>query len=444
MGAGRSGMAVAEVVKSLGGIPFVSDSDTAVRSKANQRLSELNIESEFGAHSDKIIDSELIIISPGVPANSRIVSQARSRGIPVWPEVELAYRICKGKIIGVTGSNGKTTTSTLLGEILKKGKRSIFVCGNIGHPFISIAATVPVDGFAVVELSSFQLEMIGEFRPDIAVFLNISPDHLDRHGDLETYFAAKMRIFENQRSSDKAIINFDDVTLRERCKNLKARTAWYSVHKSMESGVWAEPDGDLMAGTMKIISSRQLKIKGVHNLSNACAAALAALDVGVETDDIADVLKSFPGVEHRLEPVRLIGGVSFINDSKGTNVDSVNWALQAVSAPVILIAGGKDKGSNFSSINDSIEQKVKCAVLIGQAASKIMATWEKITECRAAANLEEAVEAAFEGAVKGDTVLLSPGCASLDMFEDFEHRGRVFKQAVEKLASRKIPDECNN
>jgi UDP-N-acetylmuramoylalanine--D-glutamate ligase len=212
----------------------------------------------------------------------------------------------------------------------------------------------------------------------------------------------------------------------------------------MESGVWAEPDGDLMAGTMKIFSSRQLKIKGVHNLSNVCAAALAALDVGVETDDIADVLKSFPGVEHRLEPVRLIGGVSFINDSKGTNVDSVHWALQAVSAPVILIAGGKDKGSDFSSINDSIKQKVKCAVLIGQAASKIMATWGKLTECRTVASMEEAVEAAFENAVEGDTVLLSPGCASFDMFEDFEHRGKVFKQAVEKLASRKVPDECNN
>lgn len=444
MGAGRSGMAVAEVVKSLGGIPFVSDSDMAVRSKANQRLSELDIESEFGGHSDRVFDGELIIVSPGVPADSIMVSQAKSRGIPVWPEVELAYRICKGKIIGVTGSNGKTTTTTLLGEILKKGGRSTFVCGNIGYPFISIAATVPVDGFAVVELSSFQLEMIEEFRPDIAIFLNISSDHLDRHGDLEAYIAAKMRIFENQKSSDKAVINYDDVTLRERCNNLEAKISWYSVQSPLESGVRAEPDGDLMAGTMKIISSRQLKIKGAHNLSNACAAALAALNGGVEKNDIADILKSFPGVEHRLEPVRLIGGVSFINDSKGTNVDSVHWALQAVSAPVILIAGGKDKGSDFSSINDSIEQKVKCAILIGQAASKIMATWEKLTECRTAANMEEAVEAAFEDAVEGDTVLLSPGCASFDMFEDFEHRGRVFKQAVEKLASRKVPDECNN
>jgi len=439
IGAGRSGMAVAEVVKSLGGIPFVSDSDVAVRNKVNQRLSELDIESEFGVHSGKVFEGELIIVSPGVPANSKIVKGANSRGIPVWPEVELAYRICKGKIIGVTGSNGKTTTTTLLGEILKKGKRQTFVCGNIGYPFISIAAKVPVDGFAMVELSSFQLELIEEFRPDIAVFLNISPDHLDRHRDLAAYIAAKMRIFENQKSSDKAIINYDDVTLREGCNHLKAKTAWYSVQKPMESGVWADPDGDLMAGTIRIMDSRQLKIKGVHNLSNACAATLAALEVGIEIDDIVEVLRSFPGVEHRLEPVRLIGGVSFINDSKGTNVDSVHWALQAVSAPVILIAGGKDKGSDFSSLNDLIEQKVKCAVLIGQAASKIMAIWEKTTQCRTAGNMEEAVEAAFAGAVGGDTVLLSPGCASFDMFEDFEHRGRVFKQAVEKLASRKVP-----
>ena len=439
IGAGRSGMAAAEEVKSLGGIPFISDIDGAVQNKANRRLAELNIESEFGGHSNKVFDSELIVVSPGVPADTGIVREAKSRGIPVWPEVELAYRICKGKIIGVTGSNGKTTTTTLLGEILKKGMRSTFVCGNIGHPFISVASKVPVDGYAVVELSSFQLELIEEFRPDIAVFLNISPDHLDRHGDLATYIAAKMRIFENQMSCDKAIINYDDVTLKERCNDLKAKTAWYSVQVPMDSEVWADPDGDLMAGKIKMMDSRLLKIKGVHNLSNACAAALAALEVGIGIDDIVDVLKSFPGVEHRLEPVRLIGGVSFINDSKGTNVDSVHWALQAVSAPVILIAGGKDKGSDFSSVNDLIEQKVKCAVLIGQAASKIMTIWEKTTECKTAGNMEEAVEKAFAIAVKGDTVLLSPGCASFDMFEDFEHRGRVFKKAVERLASRKVP-----
>lgn len=438
IGAGRSGMAAAEEVKSLGGIPFVSDSDGAARNKANRRLTELNIESEFGGHSNKVFDSELIIVSPGVAADSQIVREAKSRGIPVWPEVELAYRICKGKIIGVTGSNGKTTTTTLLGEILKKGKRATFVCGNIGHPFISVASKVPVDGYAVVELSSFQLELIEEFRPDIAVFLNISPDHLDRHGDLATYIAAKMRIFENQESSDRAVINNDDVTLRERCNHLKAKTAWYSVQRPLEDGIWADPDSDLMAGTTKMMASRQLKIKGVHNLSNACASALAAREVGIEIDNIVDVLKSFPGVEHRLEPVRLIGGVSFINDSKGTNVDSVHWALQAVSAPVILIAGGKDKGSDFSTLNDLVEQKVKCAVLIGKAASKIMATWEKITECKTASGMDEAVEVAFGCAVKGDSVLLSPGCASFDMFEDFEHRGRAFKQAVEKLASRKV------
>ncbi len=439
IGAGRSGTAAAEMVKSLGGIPFVSDSDVALRNKANQRLSELNIEVEFGAHSGRVFESELIIVSPGVAADSKTVREAKSRGIPVWPEVEFAYRICKGKIIGVTGSNGKTTTATLLGEILKKGKRSTFVCGNIGYPFTSIASKVPADGYAVVELSSFQLELVEKFRPDIAIFLNISPDHLDRHGDMAAYLAAKMRIFENQTSRDKALINYDDVILRERCNNLKAKTAWYSVQKPVESGVWADPGGDLMAGTTRIMDSRQLRIRGVHNLSNACAASLAALEVGIGIDDIVDVLKSFPGVEHRLEPVRLIGGVSFINDSKGTNVDSVHWALQAVSAPVILIAGGKDKDSDFSPLNDLISQKVKCAVLIGQAASKIMAIWGNATECRMAGNMEDAVEAAFASAAKGDTVLLSPGCASFDMFDDFEHRGRVFKQAVEKLASRKVP-----
>jgi UDP-N-acetylmuramoylalanine--D-glutamate ligase len=435
IGAGRTGLSTATVVMELGGIPFVSDSDEAMSAGAGRELSELKIEAEFGRHSDRIFESDLIIVSPGVPSGSKVVTQAKERNITVWPEIELAFRLCRGKIVGVTGSNGKTTTVTLIGEILKKAGREVYVCGNIGHPFVSVARDMTDKGIAVVELSSFQLELIDKFRPDIAVFLNLTPDHLDRHGDLGSYLAAKMRIFENQNADDVAVINHDDEILGENCGSLKAVTRCFSVRESLEDGVYADPEGDFKLYGKRIMASADLKIKGVHNLSNACAAACAVSALGIDADNIVDVLKTFPGVEHRLEPVRLIGGVSFINDSKGTNVDSVRWALMAVSAPVILIAGGKDKDSDFTVLNDLIKEKVKCAVLIGQAAPKILKAWHGVTECKSADSMREAVRTAFDSATRGDTVLLSPACASFDMFDNFEHRGRVFREVVNEIAS---------
>jgi len=438
IGAGRSGLASANVVQSLGGIPFVSDSSPNPSSNAAEDLRERGIEFEFGSHSRRIYDCDIMIVSPGVPSDARILSDAKSAGTKIWSEIELAGRLCRGKIIGVTGSNGKTTTTTLIGEILKKGGRRVSVCGNIGIPFVSLAAEMSPGDYAVVELSSFQLEMIDEFRPDAAVFLNITPDHLDRHGSFENYAAAKMRIFENQTSDDFAVINRDDKILRERCRGLKAKTTWFSVEENLPDGVRGDPNGDLTIGDIRIMRSGGLRIKGIHNLSNACAAAAAALNIEIDIKDIADVLTSFPGVEHRLEPVRLIGGVSFINDSKGTNVDSVYWALLAVSTPIILIAGGKDKGGDFTALNDLISRKVKKVILIGQAAGKIRSAWNDLVECRIVEDMGEAVRTAFGSADSGDTVLLSPGCASFDMFDNFEHRGRVFKAAVGKLASREV------
>lgn len=435
IGAGRTGVATAATVKSLGGIPFVSDSDETMSARAGRKLSELKVEAEFGRHSDRIFESDLLIVSPGVPSRSEAVAEARERKITVWPEIELAFRLCRGKIIGVTGSNGKTTTVTLIGEILKKAGKEVYVCGNIGHPFVAVAGDVSEKGIAVVELSSFQLELIERFRPDMAVFLNLTPDHLDRHGDLDSYLAAKMRIFENQTAENMAIINYDDEILRENCERLKVRTLWFSVRESLDGGVYADPEGGIMLYGKKIMESSELKIRGVHNLSNACAAAGAVSTLEIQKDTIVKVLKSFPGVEHRLEPVRLIGGVSFINDSKGTNVDSVRWALMAVSAPVILIAGGKDKDADFTALNDLVKKKVKCAVLIGQAAPKILKSWTGITECWTANDMRDAVRTAFECAAGGDTVLLSPACASFDMFDDYEHRGRVFKEIVNEIAS---------
>jgi UDP-N-acetylmuramoylalanine--D-glutamate ligase len=436
IGAGRSGVSTAEVVKSLGGIPFVSDSAMLKDGELSRRLQALSIQTELGGHTERVCDSDMLIVSPGVPANVDIIAKAKSRGIAVWPEIELAYRLCRGRILGITGSNGKTTTTALVGEILKNAGYPTYVCGNIGFPFIAIADEVPANGFAVVELSSFQLEQIEMFRPNVAVFLNLTPDHLDRHKDLDEYTSAKMRIFENQKDSDTAVVNADDQTLKRLCDHLQSKAVWFSTRSPSIEGVWADPHGSIYLGKDALMKSSELGLKGEHNLSNACAAIAAAISLGISRDSMVKTLKAFAGVEHRLEPVRLIGGVSFINDSKGTNIDSVHWALKAVSAPVILIAGGKDKGGDFTALIDLVAQKVKLAILIGQATTKIETAWKNITKCVRAGTMEEAVAVSYASSSPGDTVLLSPGCASFDMFDNYEHRGRIFKKAVLELKSR--------
>jgi len=438
IGAGRSGISTAEVVKALGAVPFVSDNGEIKDNSTAERLKSLGIEFEYRGHSDKIFESDLIIVSPGVSADADVILRAREKNITVWPEIELAYRLCRGKIVGITGSNGKTTTTALIGEIFKRAGIPTFVCGNIGYPFIDIARKVPENGFAIVELSSFQLEQIDQFHADIAVFLNLTPDHLDRHKTLENYINAKMRIFENQDANDVAVLNRDDKTLRESSTGLRGQIAWFSVGERAAGGVSAVPGGKVFVDGVEFMKSGDIKIKGEHNLSNACAAIAAVTSAGIGRNDIIKTLESFAGVEHRLEPVRLIGGVSFINDSKGTNVDSVYWALKTVSAPVILIAGGKDKAGDFSVLGKLISQKVKLVVLIGQAAPKIDAAWKNLTKCVRSPSLEEAVTLSFENSSAGDTVLLSPGCASFDMFDNYEHRGRVFKKAVMDLKPREV------
>lgn len=431
LGAGRTGMATAEKVKNLNGIPFVSDYRD-IEESALEWLKANKITFESGGHSDAVLKCDLIILSPGVLPNSSMVTKAKSSGITIWPEVELACRICSGKIIGVTGSNGKTTTTALIGEILKNSGMPTFVCGNIGNPFIKVADAIPADGYAVVELSSFQLETIEEFKADEAVILNITPDHLDRHGDFESYASAKLRLFENQGKDDFSIVNFDDNYLRKGCGDLISKTIWFSV-ESKKTEIHAEPGGKLYMDKVELMNTDDIKLKGVHNLSNVCAAVGVAGAIGVSNDIIIDTLRTFAGVEHRLEFVRLIGGVSFINDSKGTNVDSVFWALKAISTPVILIAGGRDKAGNFNRLDDQIKEKVKEVLLIGEAADKIETAWKHIAECKRAPDMEEAVSMAFRDARDGDTVLLSPGCASFDMYRNFEERGKDFKKAVMAL-----------
>jgi UDP-N-acetylmuramoylalanine--D-glutamate ligase len=431
LGAGRTGMASAMAIIQAGGVPFVSDSGE-IRAENRDRLGQNGIEFESGGHSNAVFDCDMLIVSPGVPANSNMIRKAKSLGITIWPEIELAFRMCEGRIIAVTGSNGKTTTTALIGEMLNNAGYYCRVCGNIGNPFIGIAAEIPADGYAVVELSSFQLELIEKFRPNVAVMLNITPDHLDRHGDFDTYAGAKLRIFENQDKDDFSIVNFDDDYLKKRGRKLKSKTIWFSV-ESDRAEIYADPGGGIYINRTRLMSSDEVKIRGMHNLWNACAAVGAANSVGIANSLISDTLKNFAGVEHRLEFVRLIGGVSFINDSKGTNVDSVYWALKAVSAPVILIAGGRDKAGDFTRLNDLVREKVKEMILIGEAAGKMEKTWHLLTRCKTAVNMREAVSEAFKCAREGDTVLLSPACASFDMYNNFEERGRDFKAAVMAL-----------
>jgi UDP-N-acetylmuramoylalanine--D-glutamate ligase len=428
LGAGKTGMAVAEKVLTSGGIPFISDAGMIGEDTLNT-LNSKGIEFETGGHGDKAMDCDLMILSPGVDIGSEIVSKAKTMGKTVWPEIELAYRICSAKIIGVTGSNGKTTTTVLIGEILKNAGIPASVCGNIGYPFIKVADEIPAEGYAVVELSSFQLESIDEFTSYISVILNITPDHLDRHGSLESYAAAKMRIFENQKSDDYSVVNYDDGYLRDSCDNLESKTIWFSTESS-DAHIHAEPGGGLFVSKNKLMNTGDIKLPGVHNLYNVCAATAVAGSIGIDKEIIIDTLKTFAGVEHRMEFVRLIGGVSFINDSKGTNVDSVIWALRAVSTPVILIAGGRDKAGDFSRLEELVRKKVKKAILIGEAASKIEKAWNGLAVCVSAPDMKAAVEMAYAEADDGDTVLLSPGCASFDMYKNFEERGKDFKNAV--------------
>ncbi len=435
IGAARSGLASAVALKELGARVFLSElKDTGDYGEMVRILKYRDIKFEFGKHSDDVFDCQLMVTSPGVPFDAEVLNRAREKNIKIISELELGFLLCPGKIIAITGSNGKTTTTSLIGEIFSHSGIKYRVAGNIGKPFVAIAANVSHDGWAILEVSTFQLEWIDRFKPKVAAVLNITPDHLDRHRSMENYIALKFKVFSNQNGTDLAVLNADDKNLQ----NYKpvSEVLRFSVSGEVENGCYVEKGALFLNrhGHKKVITSvDKISIKGLHNLSNACAAAACSSVAGVDTESIAAGLRSFKGVEHRLEEVGLIGGVSFINDSKATNVDAVYQALQSVSPPVVLIAGGLYKGGDFSILNDLVKKYVKGIVLIGEASGIIADTFESITHLYNAGSLEEAVRTAYEVAGSEGTVLLSPGCASFDMFENFEHRGHMFKLAVNKL-----------
>ena len=438
LGLGKSGVAACRLLLSEGAKVFASEArkDAALQ-KIAQALRHGGISVELGGHTPKWVKGrDLIVTSPGVPLTSPPLQWAREERIPVWSEIELGYHFCKGKIIAVTGSNGKSTTVTLLGRILKEAKKRVFVCGNIGEPFCKVIPKIRSADWVVLEVSSFQLEQCHAFRPHIAVVLNVAPNHLDRHPSFEEYLLAKRRIAKSQTENDFLLLNADDPFARQLGKGLLVRTYYFSRTQKVTGVFMKEKEVffSLHGVEEKVCTLRGLRISGSHNEENALSAILASLLVGVGSQPIQKTLLAFEGLPHRIEFIGEKGGIRFINDSKSTTVSSTLCALQTVPSPVLLIAGGREKNEDFSVLAKSpLLKKIKQIFLIGEAKVKIYRAVGKQVKTSFAVTLEEAVQFAYQSASGGDTVLLSPMCTSFDMFENFEERGDRFKETVQTL-----------
>lgn len=375
---------------------------------------------------------DLIVLSPAVPSDSQVVTEARLRGTPVIGEVELASHYLKGKVIGITGSNGKTTTTALTGHLLAECGIECQVGGNIGTAVTSLIATSSENRWNVLELSSFQLETICRFRANIASCLNVTPDHLDRHHTFESYANAKARLFETQQTGDSAVLNFEDEACRSFALRTKAQVLWFSSKQRVPAGMWLDGD-NLMLNDRQFMSRSDIRLRGLHNVENVMAAALMASLAGAAPEDLRKAVTSFPGVEHRIEFVRNFNGVEYYNDSKATNVDATLKALEAFPGNLWVILGGKDKGSDYRPLAEPLRQRAKAALLIGSAAGKIEADLQSALPLIQSGTMAQAIAYAREHAETGDIVLLAPACASFDQFDNFEHRGNVFKQLVAEL-----------
>ncbi len=401
------------------------------------RLEQDGVRLELGErYLRSLLSADLIVVSPGIDLREPLFQRVREADIPLIGEVELAYRHSDATFIGITGTNGKSTTTTLLGAMLQQAGLPAHVAGNIGTPLCRVAPSLAAGECVVTELSSFQLETIEEFRPHVALLLNLAPDHLDRYDQVEDYYRAKARIFENQRPSDFAIVNADDPLVLQASAQAKGRRIAFSRTRLLDVGACVEGDQLILAldGRRGVICRvSELKIQGVHNLENALAASLAAAVAGAPTTVIRTAVTSFEGLEHRLEFVAEIDGVRYVNDSKGTNVGAVVRSLESFADPVVLIAGGRDKHGDFAPLIPLVRERVKRLILIGEAADTLRRVLASVCPTEGASSLEEAVRRAADAASPGEVVLLSPACASFDMFADFEERGRVFKAAVRRL-----------
>lgn len=443
VGLGKSGIAAVQALQKLGAKVYVQDMKK--REELDGQLLGLlesrDVECYLGAVPDEKENFEMLILSPGVRPDMGFIKKAKKNGAEIIGELEIAYRTGKGKYVAITGTNGKTTTTALTGEIFKNAGRKTSVVGNIGVAVISKAINATDDTWLVTEVSSFQLETIRDFKPEISAILNLTPDHLDRHGDINKYGTAKARIFENQQEDGYVVINHDDKECRKLVSGAKAKIIPFSRMEKLDMGAFVD------AGKMVIVDeegkktvfcgTEELYIPGDHNVENALAAMTVAYFAGIEPEVITKTLKEFKGVEHRIEFVGEVDGIRFVNDSKGTNPHASIKAIEAMKGDVILIAGGYDKGSSYEELIGSFGDKVKFAVLMGKTAVKIKDAAEKMdfTNTIIVKDMEACVREGFRLARPGDTVLLSPACASWDMYTDFEQRGEHFKDCVKRLES---------
>lgn len=437
IGLARSGLAAGQKLKEIGADPFLTD----IRSK--EELKDImpiisDFEYELGEHSGKILNNKLIIVSPGVPLDIPILEKAREKEIPIWSELEFGFQLVKdtsSKIIAITGSNGKSTTTSLIHHILKESGKNALLAGNIGLPFTSFPIEKGEYDFIVLEVSSFQLDAIERFKPDIAVLLNITPDHLNRYHTFDAYRSSKLRIFENQTENNFAILNYDDDECKQLNKTGLSKKIFFSVKEKVNEKVWFQDD-KIWIKSVDMTShlfSNDLPIRGLHNISNAVASSLVGVLCGLKPDQIIAALKSFKGLEHRLEWVAEIDERIFINDSKATNCVSVEKALASFDKPINLIMGGSDKNENFSSLISLIKKNVINLIVLGETKTQIVRMFKKFVNTIEVSDLQEAVQTVYKISEPGEYILLSPGCASYDMYNNFEERGKHFKQLVNTI-----------
>ncbi len=439
-GLGVTGSAVVDFLIGKGACVRITESgrEPETVDKAG-RLKEAGVRCQVGGHTTEFLEgTELVVVSPGVDDGALPLVWARERGVPVISEIELAYRFCKAGIIAISGTNGKSTVTTLIGRMLEPAGGRTYVCGNIGTPFIKIAPETAPEDTVVLEVSSFQLEHVELFRPRIALLLNVSEDHLDRYAGIEPYLAAKLRLFANQGAEDFAVVNYD----QHRLKGLDIKTAagklYFSKYRlpKERDGAYVENEEIVVRRGGKFIwitSKEALSLPGEHNVENALAASLAAYMAGADPEAINASLKDFRPLPHRFELVGSVKGIKFIDDSKATNIDSVNRALQSSPGGVVLIAGGRDKGGDYRAIKKTLKNKVKSIILMGEARERMAGAFAGAAPVMFAEGIDQAVGLAYERSRRGDTVLLSPMCSSFDMFRDYKERGDLFRKAVEGL-----------
>ena len=441
LGAARSGTAVAALLSRRGCSVTLSDRRPAAELDAAARaLAGAGVRLEAPSPQTSCGDAELVVVSPGVAADLPVLAAARRAGVPVWPEVELAFRFLRGRLLGITGSNGKTTTTALTAHLLRTAGHDAVACGNIGVPLSSLVDEDRSDRWYVAELSSFQLEGIQTLRPRLAVLLNLTPDHLDRHRDFAGYRAAKERIFAHQTADDQALLNLDDPLAAQTAARLRARVEWFGLRRDPRPAFAAEGGVIVARRTPEaapLMALGELPLRGAHNLSNTLAALSAAWLCGARPADLARGLRSFRPLPHRMEPVGTVSGVDFVNDSKATNVDSALRAVESYDRPLIWILGGRDKGADFGTLRPALGGgRVRGLVAMGEAAGRIAAALEGAAPLRRAADMALAIAAARAMAQPGDVVLLSPACASFDLYRNFEERGDDFRARVRALAEK--------